>query len=175
MNITLIGMAGVGKSTIGSTIAVYFGLEFIDTDVLIKKKMGSSLQSLIEKNGDEAFMKLEEKTILDLPRREQCLISTGGSVIYSEKAINYLKEWSTVVLLEDSFENIASRIIDPESRGLVGLKNGNLRELFRQRRKLYLRYADLRIDLRGFHNKETAASGMILFLSRNLEIHPGSC
>ncbi|MBP2029584.1 shikimate kinase [Methanohalophilus levihalophilus] len=170
MSITLIGMAGVGKSTLGRIIAKNLGLEFIDVDELIKKKTGSQLQAFIETHGDDGLMKTEEEVILSLKPGENYLISTGGSAIYSEKAMSYLKEWSTIVLLEDSFSHISSRIRNPNKRGLVGLKDQTLKELFLERRELYRKYADITVDLRGFSRKGDAVNGILTCLTNKKDL-----
>ncbi|WP_300607921.1 shikimate kinase [Methanohalophilus sp.] len=163
-------MAGVGKTTLGRIVAKKLGLEFVDVDELIKKKVGSQLQSFIEKEGDEAFMKVEEEVLMSLTPSENYLISTGGSAVYSEKAMNYLKKWSTIVLLDDSFSHISSRIKNPSKRGLVGLKDQTLRQLFVERRSLYRKYEDIIIDLRGFSRKEDAINGILRCLENNKEL-----
>lgn len=170
MSITLIGMAGVGKSTLGRIVARNLGLEFVDVDERIKNRVGSQLQSFIEKQGDEALMKVEEEVIMSLTPGNNYLISTGGSAVYSEKAMSYLKEWSTIVLLEDSFSHISSRIKNPGKRGVVGLKDQTLKQLFAERRSLYRKYADIKIDLRGFSRKGDAINGILLCLANNEEL-----
>jgi shikimate kinase len=167
MSITLIGMAGVGKSTLGCIVAKNLGFEFIDIDDLIKDQIGSQLHIFIEKYGDQKFLDVEEEVILSLPSGNNYLISTGGSAVYSEKAMDYLKEWSTIILLEDSFSNISSRIKNPAKRGLIGLKDQNLKELFMERHVLYRKYTDIVIDIRGFPRKNEAAAGILKYLEKN--------
>lgn len=91
MNITLIGMAGAGKSTIGKALAKRLDYTFIDVDRLITDRTGMPLQVLIDKQGDSALLRFEEEAILGLGQVDNCIISPGGSVIYSEKSMVYLK------------------------------------------------------------------------------------
>jgi len=145
MNITLIGMAGVGKSTIGKTLAKRLSYTFIDVDSLIKKKTGMSLQALIDTRGDFALIRLEEEAVLGLELKGNSIISPGGSVVYSEKAMKFLKENSTIIFLDAPFRSIIKRIRNPRKRGLVGFKDRSLRELFEERLVLYRKYADITV------------------------------
>ena len=143
MNITLIGMAGAGKSTIGMALAKKLGYSFIDVDPLIEKKSGMSLQALINTRGDSALINFEEQLVLELEETENCIISPGGSVIYSDKAMKHLKKVSKLVFLDPPFKSIVKRIPNAKKRGIVGLKDKSLKDLFNERIVLYRRYADI--------------------------------
>jgi shikimate kinase len=152
MNITLIGMAGAGKSTIGKLLAKRLGYTFIDVDYLVMENTGMPLQSLIDKEGDWALVRFEEEAILRLEQVEDCIISPGGSVVYSEKAMEHLKKMSKIIFLDAPFRSIVRRLSNARKRGIVGLKDRSLKELFEERTVLYQRYADFSIKLKG---KET--------------------
>lgn len=143
MNITLIGMAGAGKSTIGMALAKKLGYSFIDVDPLIEKKSGMSLQALINTRGDSALINFEEQLVLELEETENCIISPGGSVIYSDKAMKHLKKVSKLVFLDPPFKSIVKRIPNAKERGIVGLGEKSLKEIFDERIVLYRRYADI--------------------------------
>ena len=96
-NITLIGMPGAGKSTIGVILAKNLALGFVDTDVLIQTSRGASLQSLLESRGHLGLRQIEEEEILKLEVRRH-VIATGGSAAYSERAMRHLNEGETVVI-----------------------------------------------------------------------------
>ena len=145
MNITLIGMPGVGKSAIGKQLAKELDYKFIEVDDIIKREIKLKLQQIINNFGEKKFMKIEEKSILELGKINNCIISPGGSVIYSEKAMRFLKKRSVIVFLNDSIENIQKRILDLPSRGIVGLKEKNLKILFNKRLNLYNKYSDISI------------------------------
>ncbi|MDD2613904.1 MAG: shikimate kinase [Methanosarcina sp.] len=149
MNITLIGMAGAGKSTIGRVLAKQLGYTFIDVDLLIKENTGMPLQALIDKQGDLALIKFEEEAILRLNQVDSCVISPGGSVVYSEKAMQHLKEISKIIFLNTSFRIIIRRLPNVRKRGIVGLRDRSLKELFEERMILYQKYADYSIKLKG--------------------------
>ena len=152
MNITLIGMAGAGKSTIGRVLAKRLGYAFIDVDSLITGKTGMSLQALIDKHGDSALIRFEEEAILRLGQMDGCIISPGGSVIYSEKAMGHLKSISRVIFLDVPFRSIVKRLPNARKRGIVGLRDRSLKELFEERVVLYQKYADFSIKLKGKEN-----------------------
>lgn len=152
MNITLIGMAGAGKSTIGKALAKRLDYTFIDVDRLITDRTGMPLQVLIDKQGDSALLRFEEEAILGLGQVDNCIISPGGSVIYSEKSMVYLKNISKVFFLDASFRSIARRIPNARRRGIVGLRDRSLKELFEERLVLYNKYADFSVKIRGKEN-----------------------
>ena len=89
-NITLIGMPGSGKSSVGEALAAKLGWGFVDTDSIIVAKHGN-LQKIIDEQGSAVFRKLEEEAILSLAAMEHILISPGGSVIYSPASMAALK------------------------------------------------------------------------------------
>jgi shikimate kinase len=152
MNITLIGMAGAGKSTVGKALAKRLDYTFLDVDRLITEKAGVPLQVLIDKQGDSALIKFEEEAILNLGNMDNCIISPGGSVIYSEKAMGHLKKMSKIIFLDAPFRSIVKRIPNARKRGIVGLRDRSLKELFEERMILYQKYADFSIKLNGKEN-----------------------
>ncbi|MCQ1536508.1 shikimate kinase [Methanosarcina sp. KYL-1] len=161
MNITLIGMAGAGKSTIGKALAKRLGYSFIDVDSLIKKKTGMSLQTLIDTQGDSALIRLEEEVVLELGKADGCIISPGGSVVYSEKSMEHLKKVSRIVFLDAPFRSIVRRIPNAKKRGIVGFRDRSLKELFDERLVLYRKYADLTIKLEGRDNIRSVVDRII--------------
>ena len=104
-SISLIGMAGAGKSSIVVKLANYLKFDFIDSDELIEANQNKSLQEVLAKNGVQEFKKIEEAAILAV-EFNQTVLATGGSAIFSKKAMNYIKSNSSVIYLEVSFEDI---------------------------------------------------------------------
>ncbi|PAV11150.1 shikimate kinase [Methanosarcina spelaei] len=145
-------MAGAGKSTIGRALAKHLGYTFIDVDHLIREKTGMPLQTLIDKEGDLAFIRFEEEAILRIEQVDRSVISSGGSVIYSEKAMTHLKTISKIIFLDTAFRSIAKRLPNARKRGIVGLRDRSLKELFEERVVLYHKYADFSIKLNGKEN-----------------------
>jgi shikimate kinase len=150
MSITIIGMPGVGKSFIGKALAERLGWDFIDIDVLLEKEHGCKIQDLLDKAGDDGFLKLEEDAVLGLEKggnTGNAVISPGGSIVYCPKAMEFLKKNSKVIYLEDSVGRIKARVHNRENRGIVGLKRKSFEELFREREVLYRKYADITISV----------------------------
>lgn len=147
-NIVLIGMPGAGKSTLGVLLAKAMGMFFVDTDIIIQQKTKRLLQEIIDNDGIEEFLKIEEDILLSLDA-ENTVIATGGSAIYSENAMKHFKEKGIIVYLHVDFAEIEKRVTNITTRGIV-LKNGKtLADAFSERKPLYDRYADLVIDCTG--------------------------
>ena len=98
-NIVLIGMPGVGKSTIGVILAKVLGYKFIDTDLIIQEKEQKLLSELIAENGVEGFIEIENKINSEL-EADKSVIATGGSVVYGTDAMKNLKNIGKVVYLK---------------------------------------------------------------------------
>lgn len=144
-NITLIGMPSSGKSSIGLILAKRLGKEFIDTDILICEKYNKSLKDLIMEYGDEKFRQIEEE-INEKLVADNAVIAPGGSVIYGKRAMDHLKNISTVVYLELSYNAVRSRIGDLRERGVSLSKGQTLRTLYNERVPLYKKYADITVN-----------------------------
>lgn len=144
-NITLVGMAGAGKSTLGVLLAKALGYDFVDTDILIQQKHKKLLQEIIDEEGIDTFLDIEEQVLSELTV-ERSIIATGGSAVYSDKAMKTLKKHSTVIYLSVPYEEIAARVKNIATRGIV-LKHGNsLKDAFEERLPLYNQYADIVVD-----------------------------
>jgi shikimate kinase len=147
MNITLIGMAGVGKSSIGQEMARRLSFEFIDVDERIENRFHLTLQEIVDQLGEQRFLHVEEQAVLGLGSIGCCVVSPGGSVVYSDRAMDFLKANSRVIFLDASFESIQKRIHNESTRGIIGLKRRELKDLYRERRPLYQKHAELTIVL----------------------------
>ncbi|MCW4000735.1 MAG: shikimate kinase [Candidatus Bathyarchaeota archaeon] len=149
MNVTLIGMSGVGKSRVGALLAERLNYRFIDVDRVIEAVHGRRLQDLVDSLGDSKFLALEEKAILGLGAVGDCVVSPGGSSIYSQRAMGFLRGISTVVFLDASLAEIRRRTGDFSERGIVGLRARGLEAVFLERLPLYRRYADVTVEVAG--------------------------
>jgi shikimate kinase len=147
-NIVLIGMAGAGKSTVGVLLAKTLSRTFIDTDLVIQAAEGRRLQDILDRDGVEAFRRLEEKHILALHARG-AVIATGGSVVYSGQAMAHLKADGVAVYLYLPVEALERRVTNLDSRGIVMAPGQTFTEVYRERQPLYEKHADLTIDSSG--------------------------
>ncbi len=147
-SIVLVGMAGVGKSTIGRALSEALGFSFIDVDDYILEKDGKALQEIIDTEGEQAFLQLEKRRMHEIDLTGK-VVAPGGSIIYHPDLMEYLKQHSTLVYLDDSFENIEKRLPSILARGIVGLRNKSLRQIYDERGPLYSRYADITVNCRG--------------------------
>jgi shikimate kinase len=144
-NIVIIGMPGAGKSTMGVILAKTLGRNFTDTDLVAQETTGRLLQEIIDDEGTDAFLETEEKTILSL-HGHHAVIATGGSVVFSKKAMEHLKKDGVVIYLKISFEEMVRRLNNITTRGIVLVAGQSLRDMYNQRVPLYEKYADLTID-----------------------------
>lgn len=153
-NIVLIGMPGVGKSTVGVILAKVLGYQFVDSDLVIQKEEGKLLKEIIAEVGPEGFIEVENRINASL-EAVNSVIATGGSVVYGKEAMKHLKEIGTIVYLSLPFDEIDKRLSDIKGRGVV-LKNGQtLKDLYEERTLLYEAYADIQINESGLNVEET--------------------
>ena len=153
-NIVLIGMPGVGKSTIGVILAKILAYHFLDSDLVIQEREGRRLHQIISEEGTDGFLKIENDVNASL-NVERTIIATGGSAIYGKEAMKHLKEIGEVVYLKADYETIEKRLGNLEKRG-VALKSGQtLKDLYDERTKLYEMYADVTVDEKGLGTEET--------------------
>ena len=146
MSIILIGMPSCGKSTLGVLLAKNSGLKFIDSDLLIQEREGVLLYELIREKGIDGFISVEESVNLSIEDRS-AVISTGGSAVYSERAMKHLASLGTVVYLRISLETLKARLGDYVHRGVVMPEGYTLDRLYEERSALYERYGEVTVDV----------------------------
>ncbi len=128
-NITLIGMPGAGKSTIGVVVAKMLCKTFIDADLLIQNREGKRLNKIIEEIGNERFLKLENEVLASL-KVHNSIISTGGSAVFGKEAMEHLKKTSTVVYIKVSYETLEKRLKSLKRRGVIFEEGQTLRDIY---------------------------------------------
>jgi len=156
-NLVLIGMPGSGKSTIGVLLAKKTSRDFLDTDVVIQSHEHRSLQDIVDKDGYMALREIEEKWVTTL-HVENTVISTGGSVVYSENSMAHLAQNGIIIFLDVALETLQQRITDYDQRGIARRPDQSFEELFEERSKLYQRYADITIASGKLNQDEVCAS-----------------
>lgn len=145
MNITLIGMPGSGKSTIGERIARETGMTFIDVDKVIIEKTGMTLAEIIARDGNDGFRAVENRINAELDI-DNAVLAPGGSVIYGEEAMAHLREISTVVYLKIDRGALEKRLGDLKARGVSMAPGQTFADLYNERCPLYEKYAHVVID-----------------------------
>ena len=157
MNIILIGMPTSGKSTVGVILAKILGMKFLDTDLLIQSRTGKKLSEIIESEGSDGFLRIEEEVCSSVDA-ENTVIATGGSVVYGQDAMRHLKENGKTVYLQISLEELKQRLRDAKARGVVLREGDSLDGLYAERTELYARYADLTVSEEGLTLEETVSA-----------------
>ena len=154
-NIVLIGMPGAGKSTVGVVLAKRLGYHFMDSDLLIQEREGRLLHEIIEQEGDEGFLAIENDVNRSL-QLERTVIATGGSAVYGKEAMEHLGKIGTIVYLKISYEELQRRLGNLKDRGVVLREGQDLRGLYDEKTPLYERYADMVIEQDGKTIEETS-------------------
>ena len=153
-NVVLIGMPGVGKSTVGVILAKVLGYEFVDSDLLIQKAEKRLLREIIAQEGQAGFLKIENRVNASIDM-EKTVIATGGSVVYFTEAMEHLKKIGTVVYLKLDYEILKKRLGNLRCRGVVLRKGQTLKDLYDERTPLYEKYADIVVDEKNLNIEET--------------------
>ncbi len=166
MNITLIGMPGAGKSTVGVILAKMLSYKFIDTDITIQTVHKTTLQDIVDRFGHLKLRKIEESITCSI-NTENSVISTGGSVIYSKKAMEHLKSISKIIFLDVDYENLLKRINNFDSRGLAKSRDQTFLDLYRERNVLYKKYAQVTIDCNAVSQENVAHQIMAKLMQNN--------
>ncbi len=143
--ISLIGMPGAGKSSVGVLLAKILGLGFVDTDLLIQMRNRATLQDLLESRGYLELRQLEEEVLLDVPL-EHYLVSTGGSVVYSDAGMARLQAAGPVIFLDVPLPILRTRVDNEGQRGIARAPGDDFATVYRERQPLYEQYADIRVD-----------------------------
>lgn len=147
-NITLIGMPGAGKSTLGVILAKVLGYQFLDSDLLIQKQEKMRLHEIIKKKGIDGFKEVENRVNTSI-QAENTVIATGGSIVYCEEAMQHFQSIGKIIYLKLSYETISKRLGDLHFRGVVLKEGQNLKDLYDERIPLYEKYADFVVDEEG--------------------------
>ena len=143
--ISLIGMPGAGKSTVGVILAKRTGLAFTDTDLAIQVREGEILQDIVDRVGNPRFREIEEEVLLAVPL-DDAVVSTGGSVIYSDAVMRRLRDAGPVVYLAADLATLEARVAANPLRGIARGAGQSYADVYAERCPLYERYADITVD-----------------------------
>ena len=144
-SISLIGMAGAGKSTVGRELANILNFRLIDSDVLIEEQQGKSLQKILD---DEGYIRLREieNSVLKNLHFKEIILSTGGSAVYSDEAMKHIQQNSKVIFLDVSFNEILERVPNFHERGFAKAPSQSIEDAFEERQELYNKYSHHRVS-----------------------------
>lgn len=124
MNISLIGMMGSGKSTIGKYLLKNLeGYSFFDTDDIIVSKEKCSINEIFKNKGEEYFRNVESSVLENILNNDNQIISTGGGIVLRAFNIKLLKEKSIIIYLEADSETLYSRVKNNNERPLLNVDN----------------------------------------------------
>lgn len=145
-NIILIGMPSTGKSTVGVILAKRLGFGFVDCDILLAQKEGRTLPEILETDGLDHFLILEGK-VGESVDCEKTVVATGGSMVFSARAMAQLKRDSLTIWLDTPLETLEQRLsaASRHDRGVAAPAELSIAEIYAQRAPLYEKYADHRI------------------------------
>jgi shikimate kinase len=155
-NIVLIGMPGSGKSTVGVILAKLTSRSFIDTDLLIQSSEERPLQEIVDSDGYLELRRIEEQVIMGLECRDH-VIATGGSAVYSSKAMERLSSGGVIVFLDADLATLRSRVQDFASRGLAKRPEQSFSDLYEERSNLYRKYAEVTVNCSRLTHEEVCA------------------
>lgn len=161
MSIILIGMPSCGKSTLGVLLAKKLGMEFIDSDLLIQKKHQKLLHELIKEHGNDGFLEIESEVNCSITE-QNAVIATGGSAVYSERAMRHFATIGKIVYIHISYEEMEVRLGDFAHRGVVMPEGYTLRDLYNERAALYEKYAHVTVSGEGGMTKAIEGIAIII-------------
>jgi len=154
--ISLIGMPGAGKSTVGVLLAKLAGLAFRDTDLDIQVHAQATLHDILQRDGYRQLRQLEQQVLMQIPL-DHCVISTGGSVVYSKAAMGRLADAGPIVYLKTKFEILAQRVAATPHRGIASGPGETFADIYAERIPLYERFSDVSIDTAAASAQQVAA------------------
>lgn len=151
MLISLVGLPGVGKTTIGRRLSGRLGLAFLDCDALIEARLGEAIAPYFEREGELAFRDVEEAVLSEAIRGDDAVIATGGGVIVRESNRRLLRERTVCVYLQAHPQALFSRLRHSTRRPLLRVADPEARllELAGERDPLYREAAGLIVETEG--------------------------
>ena len=144
--VTLIGMPGSGKSTVGVLLAKALGFDFLDTDLLLQRREGMYLQDILERRGIEAFLDAEEAAVRSLTC-QNTVIAPGGSVVCRRGAMEHLRALGPVLYLRVPLPELERRVNNITTRGIAMAPGQTLGDVYARRAPLYEQYAGAVVEV----------------------------
>jgi len=165
-NIILIGFMGAGKTEVGRLLAEKLKMTYVDTDEIIEKEQGRSINDIFAKDGEEKFRDMESAVLSSLAKMKDHVISTGGGMVLRPANVKKLKELGPLVLLWADPEVVYNRVKDTGARPLLNVKDpkNRIKEILDFRAPIYRNVADLEVDTSAL-SPEEACNRIIAFVN----------
>lgn len=147
-SISLVGLPGVGKSTVGKHLARSLKRPFLDSDTEVEREIGCPIREFFEREGEARFRDIEQRVIGALTALPDAVLATGGGAVLREANRQALHSASTVVYLRSTPEELFRRLRHDTHRPLLQVRDPlrKLRDLFAERDPLYRKTAHFTIE-----------------------------
>jgi shikimate kinase len=161
VNVYLIGLMGVGKTTIGKELTKELGYAFIDTDEVIAKAAGRSVSEIFAQEGEAVFRQLETEVLQQICAYTKLCIATGGGIVLRKENWSYLRH-GAIVWLDAPLELLCARLTEDTTRPILQNVDlpSKLKSLLSERQALYAQ-ADLRITIQFGDTPEQIAQRIL--------------
>lgn len=144
-SIVLCGFMGSGKTVVGRELAKVLGVKFVDTDEMIEQEQGVAIKAIFATHGEDYFRELEHEMCKKVAQMKNCVVSTGGGAMTFPRNVDAVKQGSTVIFLDASFDVICKRIGNCKTRPLFQDRD-KAKALYDERKDKYKAAADYIID-----------------------------
>ena len=165
-NLVLLGMMGVGKTTVGKIVAQKQGLEFIDTDINIEKKCSMRISEIFKKKGENFFRIEEEQEVLKSLKKNNCVIALGGGAFINKTVRSSILKNAVSIWLDTDLKTLSKRIKWSKKRPLLNKENNKkeINKLYLERKNIY-KLANHKINCDDL-NKKNIAKKIIIFYEK---------
>ena len=165
-NLVLLGMMGVGKSTLGKIVAKKQDLKFIDTDSNIEKKCLMKISEIFKKRGEKFFRLLEEKEVLESLKKSKCVIALGGGAFMQKTVRDKILKDSVSIWLDINLKTLNKRVKWNKKRPLLNEEDSQMKinKLYNERKNIY-KLAKYRINCDN-RSKANIANKIIVYYEK---------
>jgi len=148
LTISLIGLPGSGKSTVGRQLSKRLRVPFLDSDTVIEQQLGCSIREFFVREGEDRFRDIESRVIDELTQAPEGVLSTGGGAVLRPENRAHLHARTQVIYLNSSPDDLFRRLRHDKNRPLLQVADplGRLRDLHRQRDPLYRETAHFQVE-----------------------------
>ena len=161
LTVYLVGMMGVGKTTVGELLAQELGYQFFDTDTLITQVSKKSISDIFAEEGEEVFRSIESRVLGEISSYTRLVVATGGGIVMARQNWSYLQQ-GLVIWLDAPISLLMERLQSDRTRPLLQTPNPEqrLQEIFQQRQVMYAQ-ADLKISLTDLQTQDIITAKII--------------